>query len=36
MGVSLMVPAAALSAARTVLASASPLPDEPDIDVDRL
>jgi len=36
MGVSLMVPAAALSAARTVLASASPLPDEPDINVDRL
>jgi len=36
MGVSLMVPAAALSAARTVLASASPLPDEPDTDVDRL
>ena len=30
MGVSLMVPAAALSAARTVLASAKPLPDEPD------
>jgi len=35
MGVSLMVPAAALSAARTVLASATPLPDEPDIDVER-
>ena len=36
MGVSLMVPAAALSAARTVLASAPPLPDKPDTDVDRL
>lgn len=34
MGVSLMVPAAALSAARTVLASATPLPDEPVADLD--
>jgi hypothetical protein len=34
MGVSLMVPAAALSAARTVLASATPLTDESDVVMD--
>jgi len=34
MGVSLMVPAAALSAARTVLASATPLTDESDVGMD--
>ena len=34
MGVSLMVPAAALSAARTVLASATPLADDTDAEAD--